>query len=214
MFRPSSCSFARIWASGLAGSSAISKQSSVCTIFPSCGVTVMSVLFETFLPTVLSKYQGLHHRSLEKFFMFLNASLTLSLVMSPLMLEQGVGGGAAGEVAHLGEARDRRRRGAYLSWISFMWFWSGLPESSMLNSALIRNLPFHAGLSALATDGSFGGVELAQIDLVDEALLLDRLEQRHDRRAGEVEHHAAAVTGRLHELLREHRRVGDRHVLE
>ena len=46
-----------------------------------------------------------------------------------------------------------------------MWFWSGLPESSTLNSALMRNLPFQAALSSLATDGSFGGVELAQITL-------------------------------------------------
>ena len=44
-----------------------------------------------------------------------------------------------------------------------MWFWSGLPESSTLNSALIRNLPSHAEPSSFATDGSFGGVELAQI---------------------------------------------------
>ena len=44
-----------------------------------------------------------------------------------------------------------------------MWFWSGLPESSTLNSALIRNLSFHAGPSASATDGSLGGVELAQM---------------------------------------------------
>ena len=54
---------------------------------------------------------------------------------------------------------------AYFSRISFMWFWSGLPESSTLNSALMRNLPFHAVPSAAATDGSLGGVELAQITL-------------------------------------------------
>ena len=52
------------------------------------------------------------------------------------------------------------------------------PESSTLNSALMRNLPFHAAPSSSATDGSFGGVELAQIDRVDEALLLDGLQQR------------------------------------
>ena len=53
----------------------------------------------------------------------------------------------------------------YFSRISFMWFWSGLPESSTLNSALMRNLPFHAELSSLATDGSLGGVELAHTTL-------------------------------------------------
>ncbi len=83
----------------------------------------------------------------------------------------------------------------------------------MLNSALIRNLPFHAGLNACATDGSFGGVELAQTTLSIEAGGVDRLQQRDDRRTGEVEDNAATVTSRLHQLLREHRRVGDRDVL-
>ena len=63
-----------------------------------------------------------------------------------------------------------------------MWFWSGRPESSTLNSALMRNLPFHASLERLRRrDGSFGGVELAQITESIEALLLDRLQQRHAR---------------------------------
>ena len=72
--------------SGLAGSSAMAKQSSFCTMLPSFGTTVMSLLFDTFWPTVLSKYQGLHQRSLLKFFTALKAAFTLSLVMSPLML--------------------------------------------------------------------------------------------------------------------------------
>ena len=51
-------------------------------------------------------------------------------------------------------------------------------------------------------------------DRVDEALLLDRLEQRKHGRAGEVEHHAATVAGLLDEALGETGRVVDRHVLE
>ena len=58
-----------------------------------------------------------------------------------------------------------------------MWFWSGKPESSTLNSALIRNIAVRASLSSAATDGSFGGVELAQITESIETLLLDRLEE-------------------------------------
>jgi hypothetical protein len=83
VFRPSFCSAARMSANGFVGSSAIGKQSSLWTIVSPFGVTVMSVLLETCLPTVLSKYHGLHQMSLVKFLIPLNAALTLSLVMSP-----------------------------------------------------------------------------------------------------------------------------------
>ncbi len=40
-------------------------------------------MFDTLLPVVLSKYHGSHQMSLVKLVMLRNASLTLSLVMSP-----------------------------------------------------------------------------------------------------------------------------------
>ena len=54
-------------------------------MFPFSGATVRSTLLETLQPTVLSKYHGRHQMSLTKFFTLRNASLTLSLVISPSM---------------------------------------------------------------------------------------------------------------------------------
>ena len=78
----------------------------------------------------------------------------------------------------------------------------------------MRNLPFHAGPSA-ADDGRVVRRRRAGPDhRVDEALLLDRLQQRQHGRAGEVEHDAATVARGLDEALGEAGRVVDRHVLE
>ena len=95
-----------------------------------------------------------------------------------------------------------------------MWFWSGLPESSTLNSALIRNLPSHAGPSAWATDGSFGGVELAHTTLSIRPCCSMACRSGVDDRAGEVEDDAATVAGLLDELLGQAGRIGERNVLE
>src|SRR5262245_44520352 len=140
----------------------MAKQSSAFSIFPPFGVTVMSLLLETFLPTVESKYHGLHQRSLAMFFRPLNAAFTLSLVMSPEMPRSASVAVRPARYpiwAKLEVGIDE----AYFSRTWSMWFWSGSPESSVLNSALIRNLPSQAGPSSFATDGSFGGVELAQM---------------------------------------------------
>ena len=95
-----------------------------------------------------------------------------------------------------------------------MWFWSGIPESSTLNSALMRNLSFQAGPTDSAVDGSFGGVELAQITESIEPLLLDRLEQRNGVGAGVVEHDRTTFAGLLDETLGEAGGVGKRRILE
>ena len=89
---------------------------------------------------------------------------------------------------------------------------SGSPESSTLNSALMRNLPFHRLAELLRHRRVVGRRRAGPDHRVDQALLLDRLQQRQHGRAGEVEHHAAALAGLLHQPLGEAGGVGDRHV--
>ena len=95
-----------------------------------------------------------------------------------------------------------------------MWFWSGLPESSTLNSALMRNLPFHAGPSAGGDRRVVRRRRAGPDHRVDQALLLDGLEERGHDRAGEVEDDAATLAGLLDEALGQAGRVGERNVLE